>query len=58
MTTSELIIGTFVLLSMLAICFWFGYFAGLEIATRKHKKQLLDLIKDLDEDKKNDRSNI
>lgn len=58
MTTIELLVGTFTLLFTLAMAFWFGYFVGSEIASRKHKKQLLDLIKDIDEDKKNDRSNL
>lgn len=58
MTIAELITGSFFLLFFLGVVFWFGYFVGSEIATRKHKKQLLDLIKDIDEDKKNDRSNL
>ncbi len=54
MTTAELITGSFFLIFFLGVVFWFGYFVGSEIATRKHKKQLLDLIKDIDEDKNND----
>lgn len=49
MTTSELIIGTFLLLLMFAICFWFGYFIGLDVANRN---------RNISEDKKNDRSNL
>lgn len=58
MTTSELLVGAFTLIFTIAMAFWFGVFVGLEIANRKHKKQLLDLIKDIDEDKNNDRSNL
>ena len=52
MTTSELLVGTFVLLCLLAISFWFGVFIGMHVAGKKRRKELLDQIKDLEDNEK------
>ena len=51
MTTYELIVGSFTLLLFLAINFWFGYFVGLEVARKKRKKELINQIKEQEDDK-------
>lgn len=57
MTVYETITGVFSLLLMLGITGSMGFFIGLYVANKKHRKDLLDAIENIKEEK-NDRTNI
>lgn len=58
MTIPELITGAIGLLSTWALACLLGFFIGLHDAEKRHKKTLIEIIKEQEEKKKNDRSNL